>query len=129
MSCFVYLYNGLFFYLLFQPKRILGRDFVLGPLFFSPPFLAILRLMIFGTCDTSLESSCKTLSFGSWENFSVLFVWKLRGFKVLKNEQMTSEMSGPVDISDLLISDICTYIYAIIPTFLSSISINHIFSH
>ena len=35
----------------------------------------------------------------------MLFVWKLRGFKVLKNEQMTSEMSGssPVSSSEILI--------------------------
>ena len=45
-----------------NPKN-LGRDFVLGPLFFCSPFLAILRLTIFGTCDTSLERSSKVLSF------------------------------------------------------------------
>ena len=32
-------------------------------LFFCSPFLAILRLTIFGTCDTSLERSSKVLSF------------------------------------------------------------------
>merc|ERR1711879_759165 len=32
-------------------------------LFFCSPFLAILRLTIFDTCDTSLESSRKVLSF------------------------------------------------------------------
>ena len=56
--------------------------------------------MIFGTRDTSLESSHKTLYFGSWENFSMLFVWKLRGFKVFQNLPISVALYSDAPISD-----------------------------
>ena len=76
--------------LLFQPKRILGRDFVLGPLFLSSVF-SDFEIDDFWHLWYIIEKPLKSLFICTKGRFLVLFVRKLRGFKILKSDHKNTE--------------------------------------
>ena len=98
-----------------NPKEFWGGTLCSGHFFFLVSVFSDFEIDDFWHLWYIIVKPLKSLFICTKGSLLVLFVWKLRGFKVLKNEQMNSEMRWTASISSFHLSP-HMYIYISVNT-------------